>query len=225
MPKKSDKIRNLYKNKAYKEAPLTSEIQLENEVAKRNALNKQRAKAMERRVARYLKGSRIPMSGAMAQYKGDVTIPFVNNPGGYLIECKLSAQAPKGIPQIRLFYSWFPKIHSEAKSMPMMKFGIVIIHYHQKSDDYVFIRRDIVEKLITKYESVFAKELAVLLDASLLDCSLSNKSFAATYNLRKRLLDTRMIEANGLKGMRILLPDSEYLVMYISGFRTVMEGV
>src|SRR5687767_12460961 len=71
--------------------PLTSETQLKRTRTEVNATNRNRARSMEQRIAKYLRGDRTPASGAMAKYKGDITVDFVNNPGKYIIECKMSA--------------------------------------------------------------------------------------------------------------------------------------
>ena len=88
--------------------PITSAAQLERlkeEKRERNRLNKQRSKAMERRVAKYLNGDRTPLSGAGAS-KGDVMVPFANRPGRYLIECKLTEQMHGGEPCIKIRKAW-----------------------------------------------------------------------------------------------------------------------
>ena len=84
------------KNLAGVSNPITSPEEserLKEERKQRNRLNRQRAKNMERRVARYLGGDRTPQSGA-GNSKGDVAVLFTNRPGRYLVECKLTDQWP-----------------------------------------------------------------------------------------------------------------------------------
>ncbi len=210
----------------YKKPPLTSENELDRTVAKRNALNKQRSKAMERRIAGTLRGRRIPMSGAAAQYKGDVEIPFYNYPGKYIIECKLSAQRNSSTnePEMRLNFEWFPKIQDEAKSMAA-KFGILIIHFHGFNNDYVFLKRSVVELLMQRYRSNFSDDLMYMLGLTPLIDLRYNKdgSSRSGYKVRRYELEDNMTEVKGLKGMRLLLPDSEYLVVHLDTYKAITE--
>lgn len=207
-----------------KYAPLTSERQLEKTVKERNALNKARSKAMERRIAKVLRGRRVPMSGAAAQYKGDVEIPFENFPGKYIIECKLTAQMKGSEPVMRLQFSWFPKLHEEATSMNA-KFGIFIMHFHGNNNDYVFVRLDIVDKLIRFYRSPYGLTLQQLLAVSArLDWRTDLKGKPrSSYSLQRRELEVNMINVNGMRGVRALLPDAEYLILQLVDFVFVTE--
>ncbi len=70
-------------SRKYEPAPITSKHKFKEIDDKRkeiNRLNRQRAKAMEKRVARYLDGTQTPQSGA-GSAKGDILIDFVNRPG------------------------------------------------------------------------------------------------------------------------------------------------
>jgi len=121
--------------------PITSAAQLERlkeEKRERNRLNKQRAKAMERRVAKYLSGDRTPLSGAGSS-KGDVMVPFTTRPGRYLVECKLTEQFHQGEPCITISKLWLKKIQQEAEQMRAL-FGVLIVHYHNFTPDYVLIK-------------------------------------------------------------------------------------
>ena len=118
---------------------------MKEEKRQRNRLNKQRAKAMERRVAKYLGGDRTPQSGA-GNSKGDVTVLFTNRPGRYLIECKLTEQFKNEEPNITLSKIWLSKIQAEAKQMNAL-FGILLFRYHFRQTDYVLIRSSDLLKL------------------------------------------------------------------------------
>ena len=206
--------------------PLTSERQINESVRTQNQKNKDRSKAMERRIAKVLRGRRIPMSGAAAQFKGDVEIPFVNFPGKYIIECKLSAQLNNRTsePQIRISFAWFPKMHDEAKSMAA-KFAVLIVHYQNVGNDYVFVRRDIVEKLITYYHTPFSVELIDLRDTTnVLDWRVDQKGKARSgYNVQRRELEAGMKDVKGFKGVRVLVPDGEYLVLHLDTYSAMVS--
>jgi hypothetical protein len=103
-----------------------------------NRLNRDRAKAMERRIAKRLQGNRVLMSGA-GYIKGDVTIPYKGS--SFLIECKLTENTKKGTPQIGIPYFWLTKIERETKAMRSL-FGVLIIHFHGVAGDYVFMPVD-----------------------------------------------------------------------------------
>lgn len=115
-----------------------------------NNTNRRRAAAMELRVAKYLTGERVPLSGSLARYKGDVRVPLSH--GFYIIECKLSAGTTKqGEPQMLFQYSWLTKLRREAIAM-RARFGILIIHYHGVQNDFVFVPQDAWE-YIANYSS------------------------------------------------------------------------
>lgn len=205
--------------------PLTSEQQLEDTIKKRNATNKRRSKDMERRIARTLRGRRVPMSGAAAQYKGDVEIPFVNFPGKYIIECKLSAQnSGRHGAFIVVKFEWLPKLHDEVKSMSA-KFGVLIINFLGSTRDYVFVRRDIAELFLTKYRSPYADALVQLLSLSpLFDVrETPNHKAKGSHKFMRDQIEKHMVEIAGLKGIRYILPDAEYLVVHLNTFNMLLE--
>lgn len=181
---------------------------------------------MERRVARFLQGLRTPMSGASASYKGDVTVDFVNNPGKYIIECKLSdATSASGYPQIVLQLKWFAKLQQEASAM-RAKFGILIIHYHGLKEDYVFIRRDHVEWLLTR--SIRGDTLSSLLSADLFVKDImrfENGKRRTIFGLEQRRITEVMTDFDGFKVMAVNTPDGTYYVFELKQFRDLMEGV
>ena len=137
------------KNLAGVSNPITSPEEserLKEERKQRNRLNRQRAKNMERRVARYLGGDRTPQSGA-GNSKGDVAVLFTNRPGRYLVECKLTDQWFNGHPAMSLSKAWLLKIQEEARQMNAL-FGILVFRFHQRQDDYVLVRASDMAKLI-----------------------------------------------------------------------------
>lgn len=103
-----------------------------------NRLNKSRARAMERRVAQYLKGNRVPMSGS-GTLKGDCFVPFDEYRTIY-VECKLTQSYQMAMDQ-----KWFYKVQEETKSMRCV-FGIFVIHFFGNGGDTVLLSDDAVEK-------------------------------------------------------------------------------
>jgi|SRR5215216_1206290 len=209
-----------------KNPPLTSAKTLNLERKKTNALNKSRATQMENRVAKVLKGRRIPMSGAAAQFKGDVEVLFENYPGKYIIECKLSAQTKPTTkePMIPIRLDWFPKITSQASDMNA-KFGVLIVHYKDHGNDYVFVKRTIVTKLMTQYESPYTDILEGLMKLTpVIDMRFTQAGKPrAGYDLQRKDIETAMTHVQGFAGVRALLPDDEYLIMHLSTWRVVTE--
>lgn len=135
-------------SRKYEPAPITSKHKFKEINDKRkeiNRLNRQRAKAMEKRVARYLDGTQTPQSGA-GSAKGDILIDFVNRPGKYMIECKLSAARPGGKPRINIYKYWIPKMKDDAKAMRAL-FPLLVYHFHDIAGDFVVINIADLHKL------------------------------------------------------------------------------
>jgi hypothetical protein len=128
--------------------PITSPAkfkEIDNRRKEINRLNRQRAKAMEKRVARYLDGTQTPQSGA-GSAKGDILIDFTNRPGKYMIECKMSAVRDKGVPMMQLLKKWIPKMNKDASAM-RAQFPILVIHYHEVSGDWVIVEMPHLHKI------------------------------------------------------------------------------
>ncbi len=135
-------------SRKYEPAPITSKHKFKEIDDKRkeiNRLNRQRAKAMEKRVARYLDGTQTPQSGA-GSAKGDILIDFVSRPGKYMIECKLSAARPGGKPRINIYKYWIPKMKDDAKAMRAL-FPLLVYHFHDIAGDFVVINTLDLHKL------------------------------------------------------------------------------
>lgn len=120
-------------------------------VAAKRALTKQiraRSSEMERNVAKFLLGRRVPMSGA-GYMKGDCEVE-TDKVGRIFIECKYSASRHtyKG-PRIRLDYRWFDKMHGDAVKMKA-KFAALVFRYHDvRFSNYVIISTDVLERYDT----------------------------------------------------------------------------
>jgi len=135
-------------SRKYEPAPITSKHKFKEIDENRkeiNRLNRQRAKAMEKRVARYLDGTQTPQSGA-GSAKGDILIDFVSRPGKYMIECKLSAARPGGKPRINIYKYWIPKMKDDAKAMRAL-FPLLVYHFHDIAGDFVVINIADLHKL------------------------------------------------------------------------------
>jgi len=147
-------------------SPQTAE-QLKEERRQRNRLNRQRAKTMERRIAKYLGGDRTPQSGA-GNSKGDVTVLFANRPGRYLIECKLTELFDRHGPSITISKAWLQKIHREAQQMNAV-FGMLVYRYHGRPEDFVLVRSADMRKVV---------KIALEATAELSFDNLKTKTFA-----------------------------------------------
>lgn len=108
----------------------------------RNRLNRKRGRQMESDVSKIFLGNtrgKVAASGAGSD-KGDVKIPLPNNSGNLYIECKTSALRHAtfgaGVP---LRFDWFNIIEHNRLAMGS-RLGILIIHFHQYSGNYVFFR-------------------------------------------------------------------------------------
>lgn len=136
------------KNRVKEPEPITSKQKFKEIDKSRkeiNRMNRQRAKAMEKRVARYLDGTQTPQSGA-GSAKGDILIDFVNRPGKYMIECKLSAARPGGKPRINIYKYWIPKMRADATAMRAL-FPVLVYHFHDVTGDFVVINIADLHKL------------------------------------------------------------------------------
>jgi len=221
---KRKKVRKIPREVKTKYPPLTSEEQYQKTRKEQNALNRSRSKAMENRVAKTLRGRRVLLSGAAAAYKGDVEVRFNNYPSGYIVECKLSAQSKEQEPHIKIQFYWFPKMHEEAINMGS-KFCVLIVNFLGNTRDYVFVRRDIVDVLIHRYHSPYADTLTkLMLDTKTLDIR-ANKSgkLLIGYTLSRSELERNMTTVGTMSGVRILMPDGEYLVLHIDDWYKAVE--
>lgn len=201
---------------ATKYPPLTSENQLARTRKEQNALNRSRSKSMENRVAKVLHGRRVLLSGAAAAYKGDVEVRFNNYPSGYIVECKLSAQSKELQPHIKLKFAWFPKMHEEAKNMGS-KFSVLIVNFLGNTRDYVFVRKDVVDMLINRYHTPYADTLSALCSQAITLDLRTNKNGKALIGdtLRRSEIESNMTKINDIAGVKILVPDGEYLIVHI----------
>lgn len=101
---------------------------------------------MEQRIAKLLKGSRVPMSGS-GTLKGDCFVPLDEYRTIY-VECKLTQNEMMIMPQ-----KWFFKIQQEAKAMRCV-FGILVVHFVSESGDWVLIPEHGVRRLEQELEEL-----------------------------------------------------------------------
>lgn len=180
--------------------------QVKAERRERNRLNRQRAKTMERRIAKYLGGDRTPQSGAGSS-KGDVTVMFANRPGRYVIECKLTELFDHYGPSITISKAWLAKIHKEALQMNAV-FGVLIYRYHGRPDDYVLIRAQDLRK-IYKEELPVGSEL-----------SFDNKTKTFAMPLQRSILCKQVTGVTCLTINFVL-----YYLMTLERFKEIVDQV
>lgn len=107
--------------------------------------NKDRSRRMEQRVAKAIGGNRVPMSGA-GSIKGDC---IVSTPVGLVaVECKYTAAVAANEPTMTVMKTWFPKLESDVQAVGAA-FGILVIHYHNISTDFVFIPERVAHRFLT----------------------------------------------------------------------------
>lgn len=216
--------------KRKKDVPLTSENHLKATRKEINQENRDRSKRHEKRTADLLKGSRVPLSGAMAQYKGDVIINFIEHPGRYIVECKTSSSVDAKTKIPRLFFntSWLSKLESEVKSMNA-KFGIFVLHYYNVNTlkDYVLISEKDMRYILQNYTQLFLEELTFLLDNStvLVANKTKNGTDRANMFIEQDIIEKNLTSINGIEGLRLSTPNGVYLLIYLGVFRDIMLGV
>lgn len=202
--------------------PLTSVYELQKTRKEINALNRDRAKRMERRVAGFLRGQRTILSGAWSGQKGDCTVPLISG-GNYLVECKLSANESKGESRIILSLEWFDKTLKDARSMNA-RFGVLVIHYHGKSEDYVFVPGNAMRYIATY--SVHGRIIDLVREDILpRDISIINDRKRSVYGLYQKDLEAQFIDVKGIKVAAFILPSGIWYCFYLSQYRDLLEGV
>lgn len=203
--------------------PLTSEYEYQKTRKEINATNRRRSKDMERRVARYLKGLRVPASGAMMGMKGDCYIPLATG-GQYLIECKLSAAKDRqDKPRMTLDMKWFSKIINDYRAMNM-HFGILVIHYHGLKEDYVFVPPSGM-RLIAMHSTHGLTVDLIRHEVKPVDLVEFNGKPRAVYSILQEKLEEHFITVNGFKAAAFILSSGLWYIFKLSEFRDIMEGV
>lgn len=186
---------------------------------------------MERRVAKVLSGQRTPGSGAMARYKGDVTIKFQNypspeHPSKYIIECKLSDGHNRNGALMPIELKWFAKIQQEAQAMNA-KFGILVIHYHGYKEDYVFVRSDHFDWIYTKSPRADIVDAIIAARIEAYDIMrFADGKLRTIYGLERHKIENIFFrEIMGFNIGAVNTPDGTYYILELKQFRDLMEGI
>ena len=169
-----------------------------------------RSGEMERNVAKFLIGKRIPMSGAGAM-KGDCEVE-TEKIGKIFIECKYSASRREGYgPRIRIDFRWFDKMHRDAGTMHA-RFAALVFRYHDvRFSNYVIISTDV----LTKYDTIDRLTGAAIIqggDKSGIELykSMIDAAFAAHLDRQ----DVAVLECNR----------GRYVIMTIALFKELIHG-
>lgn len=201
-----------------RDKPLTSEYELKKTRQEINATNRRRAKDMERRVARYLKGMRVPSSGAIAGMKGDCKIPIVGGEEHYYVECKSSAQLAFPLTML-----WFDKVLIDTVAMDA-RFGILVIHFHGKKQDYVFVPSRAMSFLATRSIHGLAIDL-IRNDVIPRDIILAGNKMRRVLSLYEESLMQSLITVRGFRTTAFLMESGVWYVFTLEQFRDLMEDV
>jgi hypothetical protein len=94
-------------------------------------INKDRSRRQEQKIASYLKGRRVPMSGS-GTMKGDIRVPFDDYRDIYG-ECKFTEKDTLSVQ-----VAWLEKIRTEAHTERCL-FGILVISFYRHSNNYILI--------------------------------------------------------------------------------------
>lgn len=201
-----------------RDKPLTSEYELKKTRQEINATNRRRAKEMERRVARYLKGMRVPASGALAGMKGDCKIPLADGEQHYYVECKMSAQ--NSFP---LTIQWFDKVLTDTVAMNS-RFGILVIHFHGKKQDYVFVPSRAMSFLAPRSIHGLTIDL-IRNDVIAKDITLAGNKMRRVLSLHEESLVQSFVTIRGFRTTAFLMESGVWYVFTLEQFRDLMEGV
>ena len=184
-----------------------SDFRSERLAASRNyrELNRKRARIMEKKLATYLKGKRVPFSGA-GSIKGDVLAQ------GVLVECKLTEQygVIEKTPMITLKIAQLEKIHKEAQSMAVLGIhsAALAFHYHETPilKDGVLMRKDFIERFCPTIDTLCPPETVFVVE---------RRTFIIGRKSLLRWLENRPI-------VYIDTPIGTFGVMFMSTFRDLI---
>lgn len=169
-----------------------------------------RSGQMERNVATFLLGRRVPMSGA-GSMKGDCEVE-TDKIGRIFIECKYSAGTDNmGSPRIRIDFRWFDKMREDAVKMKA-RFAALVFQYHDvRFAKYVIISTDVLQK----YDSLERLVGAAVIDAgSKNGITLTKTMIDLAFAAHTRKLDVALLQC--IKG--------SYILMTLSAFKEFIHG-
>lgn len=187
---------------------------------RRNALNRQRGKKMEREISKIFLGNtrgRVAFSGAGAE-KGDNKIPLPNDSGYLYVECKTSElRHPQLGPGVPLRYEWFATIEKNRTAMGS-KLGVLAIHFHQFSGNYIFFREDDIPLL----ESISGNS-GYTFGGPILDYryNKSGRPQVTDTFYRNRMLDGFRVSTGTVPNVRYDTFIARYVVCTVEDFKTL----
>lgn len=155
---------------------------------------------MESRVAKYLNGNRVPMSGS-GSLKGDCYVPYDEYRTIY-IECKLTQSDVMRVPQ-----TWLEKIEEETLSMRCVC-GILVIHFVGSQTDYCFISEGGINKL-QKLSGI-----PVVGDATIHDHVYDRKTIPLSKHFLKEHIPTWIKTQHGL-----------WLGLHLASIKSFLDGI
>lgn len=173
-------------------------------------LIRSRSAEMERNVAKFLSGRRVPMSGA-GYLKGDCEI-VTDKVGRILIECKYSAHRDKTRgPNIRIDFKWLDKMERDAAAMKAV-FPALVFRFHDvRLSNHVIIRTDVLKT----YDTEDRISGAAYIDAG-------DRSGITLY---KSMLDTAIAaHAFGHPVALLTCNRGEYAVITLALFKEIIHG-
>lgn len=231
LKKKTGRLKKKPKVKAVtikRSIPLTSEEHYEETRTAINKLNRNRSKIHERRIAALLHGKRVPMSGAMSEYKGDVVVEYSD--GKYMVECKLSsAITSDNSPVVLMLFKWLPKLQFEASLQFGMNFGIFVIHFHSHDilDDITLIRAEDLEMIMMRYPSATTEIVRqVYYNCNTSDIQTTKKGkLLLSYQLKKKHIERDMLTIAGISGVKLHTPNGIYFAMRLRDFRDLTANM
>ena len=141
---------------------------------------------MELRIAKYLKGHRVPMSGA-GSIKGDCLV-ITDKCGQIYIECKYTAatHVDTGEPIIRLDFKWLDKMQRDAEIM-RSRFPALVFRYHDKRlSDYVIVGVDVFQRYADDPQCDRLDNLAVLEAEDKSGLNLQRRALLAAFTANPR---------------------------------------
>jgi len=151
-----------------------------------------RSGQMERNVAAFLLGRRVPMSGA-GSMKGDCEVE-TEKIGRIFIECKYSAGMDRdGSPRIRIDFRWFDKMHVDAVKMKA-RFAALVFQYHDvRFAKYVIISTDVLQK----YDTLERLTGAEIIDAGMKSgITMTKAMIDMAFSLHERKLPVAILRCS-----------------------------
>ena len=174
-------------------------------VRARNAKNKQRGRDMEIRIAKYLSGNRVPMSGS-GSIKGDGQV-FCDH--GYLfVECKHSAVVDVcGVPRIRIPFNWLSKMELQAGYMKAA-LAVLVFHFHAaRMQDYALVSEKDFKRIAIEDNHAITETV--------------DKHGRRGWHITQKFLESALVKYNSL--IRMECNEGVFFVMRLAYFRQLVH--